>query len=361
MSAKKFVVNIEGDYVDSYIYSGLLMLVDMDYRINIYKWESLCAQASSGINILQKISVDRLLSDSRNKVPGLNVSEVTITKRMLNSARLFTHKIGVWPSDISVYSNKLYVSSECGLSIHDFDYKTGVLSGESKIFDEMCFSVSPNSFNRVAFAAGKEGVFTMVPLAKMYGKKDVKQLVSGTCVDIDWQSTLLFATMDKGVVEVAFNKMPNKKSFVNKKDFFSEVKKTKLSKPDVSVHGDIHSSWIGGNKKYYFYESGLLVVEAVEHDEPRSELNIDLSEKVIRARTAAFGTAVETDKNLYALIGSTKTLFAEEPISWRVFPRAKNYANQLHVVQGDRVEIVIIESTPDNVLGFNTECIDLQG
>lgn len=361
MSAKKFVVNIEGDYVDSYIYSGLLMLVDMDYKINVFKWESLCDQAVSGIDILQKLRIDNLLKDSRNKVSALNVSEVTITKKMLSSARLFTHEIGVWPSDISVYANKLYVSSECGLSIHDVDYRTGVIGDESKIFDEMCFSVSPNSFNRVAFAAGKEGVLTMVPLAKMYGKLDVKQLVSGTCVDIDWQSTLLFATMDKGVVEVAFNKMPEKKSFVNEKDFFSAVKQTKLSAPDVSVHGDAHSSWIGGNKKYYFYESGLLVVETVEHDEPRSELSIDLSGKVIRARTAAFGTAVETEKNLYALIGSSKTLFAEEPISWRVFPRAKNYANQIHIVQDDRIEVAIVESTPGNLFGFDTERIDLQG
>lgn len=361
MNAKKFVVNIEGDYVDSYIYSGLLMLVDMDYRINVFKWEELCFQVSSGISTLQRVLVNKLLKDSRNKVSELSVSEVTITKSMLNSARLFTHEIGVWPSDISVYSNKLYLSSECGLSIHDLDYKTGVIGGESKVFDEMCFSVSPNSHNRVAFAAGAEGVLTIVPLAKMYGRKDVRQLVPGTCVDIDWQSTLLFATMDKGVVEVAFNKMPEKESFTSDKEFFLAVKQTKLSVPEVSVHGDVHSSWVGGNKKYYFYKSGLLAIETVEHDQPRSEFNVDLSEKVIRARTAAFGTAVETDKNLYALIGSSKKLFAKEPISWRVFPRAKNYANQIHIVQDDRVEVAIVESTPDNILGFDTERIDLQG
>lgn len=59
MSINKFTINIEGDYVDSYIYSGLLILVDIDYKLTIYKWEQLFNQGLSGLNSFKLLALPR--------------------------------------------------------------------------------------------------------------------------------------------------------------------------------------------------------------------------------------------------------------------------------------------------------------
>jgi hypothetical protein len=180
-------------------------------------------------------------------------------------------------------------------------------------------------------------------------------------VDLDWQSTLLFATTDKGVVEATYSKMPEKKDFAKEADFFSAIKESKGRKPEVTIHQDVQSSWIGGDKKYSFLKDGQIMIERFSSSGSRALIDLCFNEKVLRARTAAFGTAIETDQQLYALIGSDKFDLAREPIGWRVFPRAKNYANQLHVIQDDRIEITIVESIQNNDFGFDTESIDLKG
>lgn len=361
MGVKKFVVNIEGDYVDSYIYSGYLILVDANYMINIFKWERVFSDAFSGLGQLGSITFQNLLKDGRKKIPDFQLSTVTIRQSSLAAARVFVQDVGVWPSDINVYSNKLYVSSEKGLSAWDLDYRTGGLSGEIKIYGEMSFTISPNSFGRLAFAAGKEGVFTFVPVSKFAVSRDVKQIISGSCLDLDWQSTLLSASMENGVVEAAFVEMPLKAEFDKEKDFFSAVKEVKKNKPQLNCRKEIQSSWIGGDKKYSFFNSGVLEVQHFSRDEPKVINTFALNEKVLRARTAAFGTVVETEEKLYALVGTSKQELAVESIGWRVFPRAKNYANQLHVIHEERIEITIIESVESNDFGFDPEMIDLRG
>lgn len=361
MSISKFSISVEGDYVDSYIYSGLLVLVDIDYRLSVYKWEELISNGLKGVELLESLALGDLMADSRNSIPQNYLSKVVISKENLKSSKLFSYEIGVWPSDINVYSNKLYISSENGVARLNLDYKTGVLDNEIKLFDEMCFSLSPNSFGRLAFAAGKEGVFTLIPLSNFHNKSDVKQLINEMCMDLDWQSTKLLATTKDGVIEATYSHMPSRASFDEKKEFFNAVKLNKKVPPKISKNLNSQASWIAGDKLYSLsHDGGIKVINLQNHNsEFESETFFD--KQLLRARTAAFGTIVETNDELIGLIGSEKICLADEPVSWRVFPRAKNYANQLHVVQDDRVEITIIESVAGNNYGFDTEKIDQLG
>lgn len=103
MSISKFSVSVEGDYVDSYIYSGLLVLVDIDYRLSVYKWEDLISNGLKGVGLFESNSLKKLMVDSRNPIPKNNLSEIVISKENLRSSKLFSYEIGVWPSDINVY------------------------------------------------------------------------------------------------------------------------------------------------------------------------------------------------------------------------------------------------------------------
>ena len=361
MSAPKFSISIEGDYVDSYIYSGLLVLVDINYKLSIYKWEELIENGLKGVDLLKAFSLKSLMSDSRNSIPKNSLSEVVISKENLNSSKLFSHEIGVWPSDINVYSNKLFISSENGVARLDLDYKTGSLDNEIKLFDEMCFSLSPNSFGRLAFAAGREGVFTLIPLSNFHNKSDVKQLITETCMDLDWQSTKLLAKTNQGVIEASYSHMPSRSNFDEQKYFYRAVKVNKKTPPKISTDSRSQASWIAGDKLYSLTHDGGIKVINLKNDNSEFESDMFFDNKLLRARTAAFGTVVETNDELIGLIGNEKIHLSDEPVSWRVFPRAKNYANQLHVTQDDRIEIIIIESTDDNNYGFDTEKIDQLG
>lgn len=359
MSINKFIINIEGDYVDSYIYSGCLILVDIDYRLTVYKWEQLFNKGLTGVSPFQLMAFKRLISDSREKIPNLKLTDLTISKEVLANAKLFTFDIGVWPSDINVFSNKLYISSEKGVSRLNLNYRDGSLSSEIKLFDEMCFSVSPNSHGRLALAAGKSGVLTLLPLSNIHSRSHIKQLVTDVCVDLDWQSTKLFATTENGVVEATYVKMPKYDDFDEKNDYWDEVELKKKTKPQIKINNEEKMSWVAGDTKYSFLNNGKFNISSF--GDVASEIETDFSDNLLKARTAAFGTILETDDELFSFIGNEMISLGKDPVSWRVFPRAKNYANQLHIIQDDRIEITIIESLVDNKFGFDTNKIDLQG
>lgn len=359
VSINKFIINIEGDYVDSYIYSGYLILVDIDYRLTIYKWEQLFNKGLTGISSYQLMAFKRLISDSRKKIPKLKLTNLTISKEVLANAKLFTFDVGVWPSDLNVLSNKLYISSEKGVSRLNLNYQDGTLSSEIKLFDEMCFAVSPNSHGRLAFAAGKSGVLTLVPFSHIHSQSHIKQLVPDVCVDLDWQSTKLFATTANGVVEATYEKMPNFDDFDEEKDYWDEVELKKKTKPQIKINNQEKMSWVAGDTKFSFLNNGKFNISSF--DDESYEVDTDFDDNLIKARTAAFGTILETGNELFSFIGDKLISLSKDPVSWRVFPRAKNYANQLHIIQDDRIEITIIESQVGNKFGFDTTKIDLQG
>lgn len=358
MSINKFTIKILGDYVDSFIYSGHLFLVDTEYQLTIFKWDEIFNTSYFCENYDQSNSLKELLKNSRKPIPKGIPYEIEIPSKILLSAKRHQYDIDVWPSDINIFANKLYISSENGIEKMDFDYHVGALTNKLKIFDSMCYSLSPNSLGRLAFAAGKEGVLTLMPMSKFYSTQDVRQLIPGTCLDLDWQSTTLVASTSMGVVEATFAPMPRKEDFDNDSDYWESVKERKKVAPSMETKSVVHSAWLAGDKIYSLYLDGRLEIRG---DEKVNNRTLDLSHNLLRARTAAFGTILETNSELIVLTGEMVEPIAKNPVSWRVFPRARDYANQLHVIQDDHISITIIESIDDNDFGFDTDRIDLLG
>lgn len=269
--------------------------------------------------------------------------------------------MGVWPTDINVFSNNLYIASENGVKCLSLNYLTGELSKELTMFDEMVFTLSPNSHGRLAFAAGRSGVLSYTPFSKYFNRDNIKQLLSDTCLEIDWQSTTLFAETTNSIIRCDFEAMPNKSDCDSDKDYFESVKEIKRNNPSVSELGHFKNAWVAGDKTFSITETGTICSGSVHSQEYEEYPNIVIPDKVLKARTAAFGTAIETEAGLFTLLNKEMSHYSSEPISWRVFPRARNYANQIHIIKDQHIELIVVESQPEEFFGFDVEKIDLKG
>ena len=109
---------------------------------------------------------------------------------------------------------------------------------------------------------------------------------------------------------------------------------------------------MAGNKLFSLSDTGALTVgPATENDDQTAEpapksvtpTGIDIGNeileprKILSARSGLFGTVIETANFLCAISETGIEQIADRPVSWRVFPRAKNYLNHLHVVKNDHL------------------------
>ncbi|TXL08070.1 hypothetical protein BMR07_03080 [Methylococcaceae bacterium CS1] len=63
-------IEIEGDYLSSFIYSGVLILVDSDFNLTTYSWSEVISQALSGYNSQQQFLLKGYFENSRSsKIP----------------------------------------------------------------------------------------------------------------------------------------------------------------------------------------------------------------------------------------------------------------------------------------------------
>ena len=61
--------------------------------------------------------------------------------------------------------------------------------------------------------------------------------------------------------------------------------------------------------------------------------NSFLNQRLLAIRSSIFGTLAEFSGALLKFSEDGATIISDSPGRWRVFPRAKNYANHLHVVE----------------------------
>lgn len=348
---------IEGRFLDSYIYSGNLLLLDENYILSIYKWDLVVEIATSKHQVEE---LESLLKDSSQQF-SLNIDEIIISADELASAFSSSIELGLWPSDINVFANILYVSSENGVVRYDLDYQKGELGGKFLIFDEMSFSVSPNSSNRVAIAAGKSGVLTFVPRTKSLSRNDLREFDCDPCTDLDWQSTTLVTNTALGVKRADFMPMPIFNDFDTREDFYEKFREFKEFVPKVNYKENAECSWIGGDRIYSLNFDKNITVESLNKKEVITSVKSNIESKIIKAKSSSFGAVLETDESLYIIRSDEPQRVYGEPVNWRVFPRAKFYSNHLHIITDDNIEIRIISPTQNDTLGFNPEKIDLLG
>lgn len=380
MSFNSISVDVEGDYVSSFIYSGILFLVDFDFFLRAYSWVDVAKSASSGYDGVDGVVLNQFLENSvRNDIPKKNRSQVlTVSQRSLNRINSQKINLGVWPSDINIYKNRFYVSSETGVVAYDFNWDGGRVRSFSDplvIWNEASFGISTNTLNRLAIASGDDGVLSFIPTRKYVSDNDVNQLIDAVCVDCDWQGDRLIANTIDGVDVLDFQSIPDYELFKGKEnEYWGVVNRIKTRPPEKSKiksigSRNVISSWIAGEKEFFLLDDSHITFRNIDElvsgeANLSSELNsVKLPEgQILATRTASFGTVVQSADSLFFFNDRKMHNLSDNLVAWRVFPRARNYANHLHIVRDQCVSIMMVEvddnSNSDITFGFSPDFID---
>ena len=365
MNQQCISVNLEGDFIDSFIYSGTLFLVHADSKITTYSWEALLGTAlqNQSQNNWTASTYD-FLKDCRN---GAQLSDRTskfiqIDKHELEKELVSTLSLDGWPTDINIFTNRFYIASQNGVEELPYDYKTRRLDSDNRlhIWKKYAYKVSPNNEHQLAIAAGQNGVIAVSPRSGYINEKeDIKTLLEINSHDCEWIGRSLVANSLEGAYLSIFPEFPKRPNGQIPLKYWEEVNKIKKQQPEIrNVTNDGNNSvvyaWIGGGKLFTLLENGELSVVQInktEDSEQKSSVADDLdveigmgarfsrAGKVLAARSGLFGTVIEIGDELCCVTENGTESVSIRPVSWRVFPRARSYLNHLHVIENDQLSI----------------------
>lgn len=369
MNRKYISIKIEGDFIDSFIYSGTLFLVSANSYISIYSWDGL----------LSNISDEQLLNFLKDCRKSLNLVEDKYQKIHIKfeEEQLKEHKWGealpleAWTTDINVYNNCLYIADENGVYTVKFDYNRKKLAQNTrvKLWDKYAYKVSPNNNSRVAIAAGSNGIITAFPQfnRSIRESEDIKTIKIHS-YDCEWIGNNLI-TNSKGESHVlVFAELPEKTNDMSKDSYTNLINELKRQDPetikiDNDSQGSIIYSWMAGKKLFSLLKNGEIIEKNINvlqdiKTQKATTLPLLTSSRVLAVRSALFGAVIEIGDNLFSLTESGVDPISDRPVSWRVFPRSKSYLNHLHIVENDhlaiRAYLVGNENDSDNYgISFN--------
>lgn len=372
-------LNIEGDYIDSFIYSGVLYLFDFDFNIKSYKWKEICDRLYYRENYKGDLMHEKFnyIKENNNNISSASEPiTIGISKEEMAALEKDTYSIGFYPSDLYIYSSKLYFSHENGVFYIETDYKSAGFADKkpTKIFDTRCFSIFPNSNGRIALASGHDGVFTYN--GSNQGKK-INHISSEDCIDIDWLNDYLSINNTNRKTSLKkYNKIPkNITSFketpdvflksLNKDDYdnifedqfdlekvgdkeFKKIKSLLLTnEPSTQrLEREYCYSWTSGDYNFLIGDDDSIDVYC-DNQKIKSK-NIGLS-KFDKIRTSGCGTIFEKDNNLMLLDENSFTEVDNDVARWRIFPRAKSHLNHLHTIKEDVINIKVYEKGAEDV------------
>lgn len=389
MSNLALDLKIEGDFIDSFIYSGVLYLLDSEFKFTSYSWNSLCdfILKRNRFKFSDAHYILDYSKDNRKKNTSRNYIDTYISESEIFSLRKDMVEIHTWPSDVNIFSNKLYFSGDDGVFFINTDHQKAEFDKENikKIFGMKSFSISPNTNNRIALAVGNEGVFTST---LKYGIKTPMevQVSDNTCIDIDWVNENLFINSDNLVIENFCRIVSKKNAEFNelflkiREEIKSEFKENELidsdklknksyrrymdfildRRPETLKLDDTYKyGWSSGDCNFIINRNNDIIAQN-KISGHRVEFSISkLSSSLIKLRTSGCGTVMESNSGeLFITSGNDVDRISNDFVSWRVYPRAKNHANHLHIINNENINIKIYnkkDSIFNTFLSINSE------
>ncbi|WP_160062103.1 hypothetical protein [Psychromonas sp. L1A2] len=361
MLGQKLTVNICGDYIESYIYSGVLFLIDADFKLSIYSWDKICEELLANKTLFEKLKFKRYLLGHSSSIVLKHQEIFEVTENDIKKHKLHELNINEWPSDISIYNNRFYFSSSNGVSYFDFYWENGSIDGVSKInkiIDAASFKLAPGSHNRIAVAAGNDGVLSVAPERKYINDKDVKSIITEPCNNLDWLGNRLIANTKSGIKFVNYEPLIKQSEFNGtEKEFWAKIVELKQQKPSIETvkkigEADVLSSIYLGDKILYI-DSGNNVLNRA--GEILTTIDIPNNNQELYFSSSVFGVIAESINDLYLVNSSGISKLDDKFANYRSFPRAKFYANQLHVVNDEHLSVKIFSSNSEDKFSYNVK------
>lgn len=365
MNQQCISINIEGDFIDSFIYSGTLFLVHADSKITTHDWEALLDSAlHNNNNIPNPTLIFEFLKDCRKSTLLIDRDSMSIhiDKAELDEKLVCALPLNGWPTDINIFANRFYIASENGVEELPFNWKSREIesTGRFYIWHKYAYRVSPNDEHRLAIAAGFNGVIAAFPRRGYINEKeDIATILEIDSHDCEWVGRSLIANSLDGTFLSTFPELPKRPESPIPPDYWKQLNTIKKQLPAtrrVAHKGEstVVYAWVAGNKLFSLLSTGELLVErtneAIDSTLVKNVVfDIDTkigigdrffdAKNILAARSGLFGTVIEIGDELCTVTDyGTKTI-SIRPVSWRVFPRARSYLNHLHIVEKDRLSI----------------------
>jgi len=337
---------IDRPYLDSFLYSGALFLLDMDGVLTSYDWQRVVSQVlgAHGREELMPLFLDsrqpRALSEQDH---GLVLE---VPNDILRDAA--TSSIGwkVWPTDLNIYANNIYISDESGAYVASFEYASKSIDRDSirNIRSGYIYSIAPGDGGRLAIASAESGLSLLI----LNGQE--KPLIEDDIFDCDWFGTSLVANSQEHSYLARFSPLPKREQFEDTQDFFASMRHAKNADPTTArldAAGQSEYRWLAGQDVIDEVNQAI----GTQSDDSR----------VIKARSASFGSIIERlDRLVLQRSDSQQTLDISKPIFWRTFSRSKNYLNHLHVCSHNGMQIRAYDTATRESDRFAVELSDFE-
>ncbi|WP_380184886.1 hypothetical protein [Kalamiella sp. sgz302252] len=364
-------LKIEGSFWDSQIYSGELILIDINGSLHRINWneaidviankfpnfETAVRVSFSDGELFYNPKVIKIFNDHAIKPVIISqldsLSKSNITEKFSNKNSFWHEEVypfSFLPSDTEIYYNRFFAAGEEGLYSTP---KSGIGSKYSS--NDMTRHIDSNvlqvkaseNASSVAIAAGNDGLFEFQFDRYVKGNlKREKSIASIPCNICDWAFQSVIGST---LYNTFFVKFREEKKDDKKIRIFDEI----IHDNDIFLSQKNKKSIIWGarEKIYRYSEAGFEVLDYNNKNKKKPTFSFKGSvtsynvqpdlDDVISTGVAPFGTIVEFSDKLIVLRsdGEIET-FPGELVHWRTFPRSEHYSNQLHLIYEDRLEVV---------------------
>lgn len=359
-------LTIAGDFWDSQIYSGKLFLFTCDRRVLQLNWRSFISQlpvapelkvaaeiAFLGNRALYDHGAQMLLRDPDvrklllAKFTKLSVLNHDWEEEELEWLSEIDNELPFPHNDSDIHYSTLYTGSSEG--IHSREINGNSLLERS---DVPALALAAK-FHTVAWAAGDEGLYELDD-----GRISETRISELPCVRCEWSYASIVAAGPNNRIYVAeFDRSRNRQTGSDRSGIVRRLERV-ITEDELfgqASQGTGGVTWGARNRLFRFTGNQIQVLSCTSGPETRTakkglrfqgEGSIQAAARmtqdaVVSARVAPFGSVVELNDGLLVIPTKGEVLFLPgEPTNWRVFPRAKDYVNQLHVVYEDHLDII---------------------
>ncbi|UTG67954.1 hypothetical protein KCG52_01125 [Neisseria subflava] len=350
---KQWSINIPGNYLDSFIYMGILFLFDFDGKINVFNFENMLNKRLDLENDqnkkreFQSIFSRQYEKNRKSKQYNKNLE---IDSNFLEQFRTDEFDIGEWVTDVNITSKNVYFSSSKGVQKKRFfvDEHTPETYGKFNkekngkvdlFLDTKVYSIA-SSAGRTVLCCGDEGaIYGLEQNSKFTYIKDNK---SDNWIDCQWYSLsnrdILSINSQKVITEQEMklektiqetkNRIFKIKKIIREKKYSKqkEIEKTqKINEIMNSFESNLHQCYSADlekesklNNMKYFKQKNLKNIA----------LFFQLNNEILCKLNCDNGNII-----------NHKIVSDGEITNWRIFPNARTHFNQLHIIYDDYMSI----------------------
>ncbi len=191
-------------------------------------------------------------------------------------------------------------------------------------------------YSSLALATGDEGLWELDLKSSSYSDNNIWNIADADCTSCAWVYHSIVGSShvsSKGLL-AQFSNDYSPESETKMRKLQDKISTNEIFGTEGYTWGQKDKLCQLGNKKLRIMKYAPFAESQEDYYYHLGVLEVPISKKdLVSARTAHFGTIIETHDALYVFRTDNEvTIIPGEPIMWRIFPDSVDYRNQLHVI-----------------------------